>query len=854
MNNHIGEKISIERKKKNLSQKQLANKLNVSNKTISKWECGNGTPDIDALNKMSDIFAITLDELVNSKPDTRIETKDITIKKSINKKVLLFSAISLLAVLIAILSVVCYFFIPRNPIIKDSVIFKINNEEATLYCSVSNDTNFLSLENAIELPLTNKWELYLDINATNKINSKAVNLEIGDNTYYILITNNSGKQKIYKVNIRRRPLYTISFNSGGGTDVKSIQIEEGDLIKENNIISPELNGYIFNGWDFDFNTKIYEDITINAKWTSNTYKIVYKSNNNTHDIEQIVYFNESVQLYSNIFIKNHYYIDKWNSKADGTGINYSLSQNISKYNTPNDLVVYAIWKPISYHITYHLNEGINSNQNIKSYNIESNNFSLLQPTRSGYDFGGWFTDSNYDNSIETIEQGTFGDLDIYAYWIPHPYMIIYHLDDGINNILNPNNYNVEDSNIELKNPTKAYNVFDGWYIDNKFQTKEIKILDTSTKEDINLYAKWIDSTFTAISNFEDLKNLKNNLNGKYYFTNDIVLEEDDVWETIATTADTGFTGLIDGCGYSILNLNETFIEYNYGIIKNISLQNFSLVEHTSGYYASLITRNYGKVINCVANGEISINGEIGILHVGGLIATSNYKKDGDNYAIIENCASNIKINIETKMVSKDEINSNNSINVAGLCEIGTNIYNSYSTGAIEINVKNMLSIGDDTKLTLKVGGLIGNLGIVDFSINNCYSTSDIKCNIFNCEGLFYVAGLCAYGDVDKFSNCFVDNNIEIYTNKNISDIKRNFLLNQEYNLSATIENGYYKYGESNYILGNKKITIKEEGFAIQEHLSPSKIIDFASIKLLMNFDDIYFKIAPNDYPKLKIFN
>jgi transcriptional regulator with XRE-family HTH domain len=55
----IGEKIAELRKAKGLSQKDLADKLSVSNKTISKWECGNGEPDINLLKKISTIFRST---------------------------------------------------------------------------------------------------------------------------------------------------------------------------------------------------------------------------------------------------------------------------------------------------------------------------------------------------------------------------------------------------------------------------------------------------------------------------------------------------------------------------------------------------------------------------------------------------------------------------------------------------------------------------------------------------------------------------------------------------------------------------------------------------------------------------
>lgn len=55
------------RKQRGLSQEELANRLNVSRQTISKWEVGESTPDMEKLVALSDLFEISLDELVMDK-------------------------------------------------------------------------------------------------------------------------------------------------------------------------------------------------------------------------------------------------------------------------------------------------------------------------------------------------------------------------------------------------------------------------------------------------------------------------------------------------------------------------------------------------------------------------------------------------------------------------------------------------------------------------------------------------------------------------------------------------------------------------------------------------------------------
>jgi transcriptional regulator with XRE-family HTH domain len=63
----FAEKLQSLRKSKGISQEQLAELLDVSRQSISKWESGQNYPEIDKLIKLSDLFDITLDDLVRDK-------------------------------------------------------------------------------------------------------------------------------------------------------------------------------------------------------------------------------------------------------------------------------------------------------------------------------------------------------------------------------------------------------------------------------------------------------------------------------------------------------------------------------------------------------------------------------------------------------------------------------------------------------------------------------------------------------------------------------------------------------------------------------------------------------------------
>ena len=110
----FGKFISSLRNEKHLTQEQLAEKLHVGSKTISKWECGNTIPDFETLISISKEFDISLYELsecekIKDKTITKEELLRIVDKKHLNKirikkRLIIISFITL--ILISILSLV----------------------------------------------------------------------------------------------------------------------------------------------------------------------------------------------------------------------------------------------------------------------------------------------------------------------------------------------------------------------------------------------------------------------------------------------------------------------------------------------------------------------------------------------------------------------------------------------------------------------------------------------------------------------------------------------------------------------------------------------------------------------------
>ena len=137
----LGEKIYELRTQHNLSQGDLANELNVSRQSISKWENGNSTPDLDKLTKLGKIFNISLDELVNNEetekniiatPEQITTTQTKTREKKIGKGLLIAGVISIFVFLLLGLGITGFFV--AIPLFACSIIYYKAKSNHFLYC------------------------------------------------------------------------------------------------------------------------------------------------------------------------------------------------------------------------------------------------------------------------------------------------------------------------------------------------------------------------------------------------------------------------------------------------------------------------------------------------------------------------------------------------------------------------------------------------------------------------------------------------------------------------------------------------------------------------------------------------
>ena len=321
-----------------------------------------------------------------------------------------------------------------------------------IYGKVSNATSTFSFINEIAIADSAKYTVSTDINGLNVIPTKTVSLSIGDNTFYILVEN--GKDLgLYTVVIRRRPMYSVSFNVNGGTSVSSQTIEEDHFATEP---TTERKGYTFDKWDYDFSKPIIKDTTITASWNIITYNVYYDLSVPSDSISQDVDNSMNVTTYT---VEDAITFQTPSRK----GYRFTgWDKNIEK-GTIGDVTVTASWEVIEYDIVYDfgdadsVSKATNNTQNPSKYTIE-NTITFAEPSRTGYTFIAW--DKN-------IVRGTIDTQIITASWKIVEYDIIYDFGDtdsvskATNNAHNPSTYTIEDA-IAFAEPSRDGYTFIAW--------------------------------------------------------------------------------------------------------------------------------------------------------------------------------------------------------------------------------------------------------------------------------------------------------------------------------------------------------------------------------------------------------
>ena len=201
-------------------------------------------------------------------------------------------------------------------------------------------------------------------------------------------------------------------------------------------------GYTFIGWGTAANEKTYDDKAEYAMGANSTYRLfaIWQANVNTLRFnsnggdgamsDMNIKTDETKTLIACGFSRKGYDFVGWAMSENGTKA-YSDKSNYLM-GSDSEYTLFALWIPTKYKITYNLNGGSVSNANKTEYTIESETFTLTNPTRPGYTFNGW-TGSNLSDKTYTvsISTGSTGNLSFTANYDANLNSLLFNANGGV---------------------------------------------------------------------------------------------------------------------------------------------------------------------------------------------------------------------------------------------------------------------------------------------------------------------------------------------------------------------------------------------------------------------------------------
>jgi len=314
-------------------------------------------------------------------------------------------------------------------------------------------------------------------------------------------------------------------------------VESADII----LVEPSLAGYNFIGWFLDSENLMPVDgiaiysgslgnINFYGLFTPITFEISFNFHSTSgrilsgvKNLNPIEFNVETPTITLEKLSLPGYDFIGWFLNANHTIISETVS-----IGTVGNQTFYALFNPINYQINYifnslsglTLNNVINSNPLI--FTIESSDINLSNPSLAGYNFIGWFWDSEYMHKAEgvVIPEGSTGDKVFYALFIPINFDISFNFQStrgrtltGIVNT-NPTEFNIESSNITLTILSlRGYN-FIGWFTDSEHQNAVGAIaIETGSIGNQTFFALFEPISYTIIYDANRPINSSHNIRG-----------------------------------------------------------------------------------------------------------------------------------------------------------------------------------------------------------------------------------------------------------------------------------------------------------------------------------------------------
>lgn len=214
-----------------------------------------------------------------------------------------------------------------------------------------------------------------------------------------------------------------------------ITVEDGDYAKETR--TPHQSIFAYYSYEWTYNDVVVDidsfavtsDIVFKAKWSPRKYKVYFEfatidiknSITNRQDFIEFTVESGRINLYSPI--RPNYNFQGWYDGVSNVPYLYIPARSIG------DKILKARFSPTVYLIDYHTDAEVQNNS--REYTIEDDKLPLMNPTKKGHIFKGWYSDADFTNRVYFIDCSKGGNLDFYPLWEKQTYEVTYILPNGI---------------------------------------------------------------------------------------------------------------------------------------------------------------------------------------------------------------------------------------------------------------------------------------------------------------------------------------------------------------------------------------------------------------------------------------
>ena len=299
--------------------------------------------------------------------------------------------------------------------------------------------------------------------------------------------------------------YTITWKNDDGTVLETdVDVDAGstpsyDGATPTPSVTDPAYDYTFSGWN-PIPVEVAGDAEYTAQYSKTAKKVTVTFDKNGYGKDEDVPPAQSVEYNSKASEPTEKLLDE--RCKFGGWYKEKECQNLWKFDTDTvtaNTTLYAKWNPETFNISYELDGGTNQNNNPSTYIYGTGVTSLQDPQKTGYDFVGWYTNSERNSPISSpvISTTDYGNKTFYAKFTLAEYTISYEMNGGTNPEKNPKSYKYGTSIQSLEDPQKEGYTFNGWYTDSEFKhpvgTEVISATDTGNKK---FYAKWDINKYT----------------------------------------------------------------------------------------------------------------------------------------------------------------------------------------------------------------------------------------------------------------------------------------------------------------------------------------------------------------------